>query len=157
MMRRVTDKEDVVFIGDSSGRILQMEGTGLQDGGSSDIVVDRTSGTIRLPTGRIFDIKGNVKYRKLSGATLTLTFLFGGKTVFDVSKTITIVAPTNTPVFGGAFYFGGEFYFGVPFADRIYLQDFGVEGASTHVEVKASVTGAEVEISEIEIEISAVA
>ncbi|KKL08480.1 hypothetical protein LCGC14_2575460, partial [marine sediment metagenome] len=164
LMRRVTDNEDVVFIGDSSGRILQMEGTGLQDGGSNDIVVDRTSGTVRLPTGSIFNVKGYVKYRKFAGATLTLTFLFGGETVSDQTRTITIPAPTNISVYNGTgstvAYYGaatGTYVYGVQFSDRFFIQDFGVEGADTHVEVKAAVTGAEIEISEIQIELSAVA
>ncbi|KKM06737.1 hypothetical protein LCGC14_1741000 [marine sediment metagenome] len=88
VIRRVTDKKDVVYFGDASGRILNLEGTGLQDGGSDDIVTDRTSGTIRLPTGSVFDVKGNIKYRRFAGATVTLTFLFGGKEVFHDTRTI---------------------------------------------------------------------
>ncbi len=167
LMRRVTDKKDVIFFGDSSGRILQMEGTGLQDGGNDDIVVDRTSGTIRLPTGNVFDIKGNVKYRRFAGATLTLTFLFGGETVFNDTRTITIPAPTNISVYnassgdtkafyGGTTAAGTASYYGVEFSDRFFLQGFGAPGAATHLEVKAAVTGAEHEISEIAIEITPV-
>lgn len=164
LMRRVTDKKDVMYFGDSVGRILQMEGTGLQDGGSKDIVAKRTSGTIRLPKGNIFRVKGNIKYRKLAGATVTLNFLFGGREVFTDTRTITIPAPTNTTIYDGtgdnAAYYGGTAgtsgasYYGIEFKDRIFLQPWGAAGSATHVEVEAQVTGAEFDIKEINIEIS---
>lgn len=158
LMRRVTDKNDVVYFGDSSGRILQMEGTGLQDGGSSDIVAKRTSGTIRLPKGDVFDVKGTIKYRKLAGATVTLNFLYGGREVLDIAKTITIPAPTKISVYNGSgssvAYYGGSDFYGTKFQDRIFLQPWHAEGKSTHLEVEAQVTGAEFDIKEINIEIS---
>ena len=160
LMRRVTDRNDVVYFGDSVGRILQIDGAGLQDGGSADIVAKRTSGTIRLPKGDIFDVKGTIKYRRLAGATVTLTFLFGGREVLDIVKTITIPAPTTVSVYNGtgdnAAYYGGDFFYGIPFEDRIYLQPWRAEGKSTHLEVEAKVTGAEFDIKEITIEISPV-
>ena len=154
LMRRASDKLDVIWFGDSQGRIFELEGDGLKDGGSENVVASRTSGIIELPRGGIFDVKGIVKYRRLFGATLTLTFLFGGDTVKDESQTITFPAPTGVPVYGGDLYYNKDQHYSAPFKRRIFHQSFRSPGKSSFFQVRAAVTGAEYDITEIYLEIA---
>lgn len=149
LMRRPTDKLDHVFVGGPAGEIFQLEGSGLQDGGTTDIVSERTSGLIQAPAGSVFNITGYIKYRKEFAATLTLDFLFGGATLFTESLTITMPGFTSVPVFGGNFYFGGTNYFGVPFTGRLVKQPWSTAGSDEHFQVNAKVTGADFDIEEI--------
>jgi len=96
---------DAVYMGDSSGNIYKLNGTGSNDGGTTDFTVSRTSGLMRIPEGNVFDIEGWINYRRATATTVTLTFQFAGTTVFD--QPITIALPANT---GAAYYSGGVYY-----------------------------------------------
>lgn len=152
VLRRPTDKLDISYFGDSAGRIFELEGVNIQDGGSANIVTKRTSGLIQLPKGDTFDIKGHVKYIRKAGYTITITFLYGGAAGYDVVKTITVDAATGYPVYGGSAYYGGEFYYGVLFEDRIIIQNYSVAGQAKNFQVEVSVTGSDFAVQELFIE-----
>ena len=156
VLRRATDKLDVAYLGDSAGRIFVLEGTGLQDGGSTDVVTKRTSGLVQLPKGDTFDITGHIKYIRRAGFTATITVKYGGAAGFDQVKTITVDAPSGFPTYGGAYYYGGTVYYGEQFKDRIITQTLSVAGQAKNFQVEISVTGSDFAIQELFIEFNAV-
>lgn len=138
------DGLEYVFMGDASGNIYRMEGTGASgDGGTANIETTWTSKVFSAPLdSEFYDIKGYVKYKKNAAATLILTFLFGGRTAFDSSITIPIPAAGGAPYFGGSNYFGGTVYFGVQFSNRLIRQYFPkIPGQASDFQVKADVIG----------------
>lgn len=138
-----TDGLEYVFMGDSSGNFYRMEGTGDSgDGGSADISTSWTSKVFSAPLdAEVYRIKGYLKYRKNAAATVTLTFLFAGRTAYDQTITLTLPEPTGQSYFGGAAYFGGPYYFGVPFSNRLIRQYFDIPGQASDFQVKIDVTG----------------
>lgn len=156
LMRRVADGLDMVYFGDSSGRLFNLEGSGQMDGGSADIAVDRLSGLIQLPFAEVANVRGRVKYRKRHPATLTLTAQYGGTTIKDESITVALPAIEDLPIYGGGFYYNNDAYYGAEFAGRISLRPFQIPGASSLFQIKAAITGDEFDIPEIEIEFEGV-
>lgn len=150
-----TSGQDLVYFGDSMGRIFQFNGTGAQDGGTDNVTVSRTTGLIRgLPEGVLFDVDGWITYRKNVAATVTLTFQFAGKGLFDKSLVITLPASDNLAVYNGtgnaAAYYGGSNYYGTTFSDRLSIQDFGPPGLNSHFQIKVDVESqGDIDIQEI--------
>ena len=143
-------KEDLIYMGDSSGRIYQLNGTGGLDGGTTSVSAMRKTGLITgIPDGDVFDIEGYIKYRKQFAATVTLTFEFAGEGIFDKSITINIPAGDGIDVYNGtgenARYYGAAdgddhvAYYGRQFSDRIHRQRFGPPGLNAHFQLKTEV------------------
>ena len=155
-LKRPSDGIDVVYFGDTAGNIYQMDGSGGQDGGSSDITAFRESGLLVPPTKDqgaapgVFDGDGYVDYRRLAASSLTLKFQHAGVSIFDQSVTIALPASETFSVFGGSAYFGGSFYYGDAFSNRIARQTFNVAGQSSGFQLRAEISGAnEFELDEI--------
>lgn len=147
LVRRPTDGLDVVYFGDDSGNIFLLEGVGEHDGGTADVTAYRTSAVIAGLTGSMYDVTGTIFYRRKSGATITLDFMWQGQEIADSSIVVTIPANTGGAYFGGSYYFGGAVYFGVPFAGRVLRQGpFKPSGRSSHLQVKASSSAPDFEI-----------
>lgn len=143
------DGLEYVFMGDSSGNIYRMEGTGDSDGGSASVETSWTSKVFSAPLdAEMYAIEGYVKYKKSVASTISLTFLSAGKTAFDHTISIDIPAPTAN-YFGGAVYFGGDFYFGARFQDRLIRYPFSVPGQRADMQVKVGGTGDLNDINEI--------
>jgi hypothetical protein len=145
------DGLEYVFMGDASGNIYRMEGTGTSgDGGSASINTQWLSKVFSAPLdAKAYDIEGYIKYKKSQAATVTLTFLAAGIQAFDQSVTITIPAPTAN-YFGGSIYFGGAVYFGVAQANRLIRQPFKPPGSMEDFQVRVDVDGTtDFNISEI--------
>lgn len=145
-----TTKEDLVYMGDSSGRIFLLNGTGGSDGGTDSVTASRLTGLLRgLPEGSVFDIEGYILYRKQFAAVVTLTFEFAGEAIFDKSLTITLPAGDTIDVYNGsganARYFnaadGSDYvgYYGKQFSDRIHRQRFGPSGLNAHFQLRIDV------------------
>lgn len=138
-----------VFWGGSNGEIFMMNGTGGQDGGTADIRARRTSAVIRaqLPDASVFDITGEVRYRKIFPGTLKLTYKFGGKSLRDQEITVDLPGAENLPVYGGGSYYGAggpsNTYYGSPFSGRFSMQPFniGASPASNEFQIEAEVEG----------------
>lgn len=137
------DGLEYVIMGDSSGNIYRMEGTGTSgDGGSTNITTQWLSKVFSAPLdSEVYDVEGYIKYRKNQASTVTLTFLAAGKTAFDQSVTVSIPALSGASYFGGTAYFGGAYYFGVPFSNRLIRQHIAVPGQMADFQVKAEVIG----------------
>lgn len=153
-----TDGLEYVYMGDKSGNIYQTEANTGADPNTTNVTAERTSAVIELPPAQVYDVQGWVRYAKTYGGTLTLTFEWGGDSVFDESFTVPLDEADNAPVFGGSYYFGGSFYFGVSFGGRLTRSKFSSAGRSSQVQIKASVAGTgDFAIEEIGIQIGAAA
>jgi hypothetical protein len=141
-MKRPGTNLDFVFMGGPSGEIFMMEGDGDQDGGTTDVAVERTSPLLHAPPGEFFDVEGTVFYRKGTAGTITITLEQSGRTVRDSAITVPMAAPTAANYFGEAKYFGGTNYFGVEFAKRRIRHPINIPGQSDEMQVKVSVSGA---------------
>jgi hypothetical protein len=148
-------KEDLVYLGDGSGNIYLLEGTGSGDGGTTAVNVSRTTGLIRgIPEGSVFDVEGWITYRRNEAATVTLTLEYSGEAVFDKSIVINIPASTNQVVYNGsgvrAGYYNGSAHYGTLFSDRISRQKWTGSGLEDHFQLRIDVESqAETDIQEI--------
>ncbi len=141
LIRRPTDKIDVVQFGGPAGEIYQFGGTGSQDGGDSNIAVERLSGAIEIPHGELLDFKGYIKWKKAAAITVTITFEFSGEGIFNESITVSLPAIIGGSYFGGDAFFGGDVYFGVQFEKRLSRVVFDGPGRGDLCQIRVSVTG----------------
>lgn len=138
---------DEVYMGDASGHIYRMDGSGSTDGGTalaagSNITASRTSAIFRIPDGEVFDVSGWITYSKSFAVSVTLTFLFGGINQFDQQITVSLPVDATVPVYNGSAYWGGTYYYSATFGARLTRQDWKAAGYNSHVQVRADVTGA---------------
>lgn len=137
------DGLEYVFMGDVSGNIYRMEGSGADgDGGSSDIPVEWLTKLYSMPAGAEFNsVEGYIKYRKNVAASVSLRFEYAGQTAANETVTITIPAITDAPHFGGNHYFGGDVFFGAAFENRLLRQKFLAPGQAADLQVRVQVEG----------------
>jgi hypothetical protein len=134
MLDPVTN-EEFVYFGDASGNFYQMEGTDMGDAGSASIISSRTSRVFTVPLDtQTLDFEGWIKYRKDEAATVTITILHQGMSVYSESKTISLPAASGT-FYGGAVYYGGSFYYGTT-TQQLTRQRFTVPGKSNEFQVR---------------------
>lgn len=137
------DGLEYVFMGDASGNIYRMEGSGTSgDGGSSSVETTWTSKVFSAPLdAEAYNVEGYIKYKKSEACTVTLTFLAQGTTAFDQSVTITIPAATQVHYWGGANYWGETKYWGVAGQNRLIRQPFVPPGQMEDFQVKVDIDG----------------
>jgi hypothetical protein len=136
------DGLEYVFMGDDSGNIYRMEGSGGDgDGGTKPIDTSWTSKVFSAPMdAEAYDLEGYIKYKKNLACSVVLTILWQGKTAFDQSVTVDLPGVSNSALyFGGPNYFGDDIYFGVRFQSRILRQYFTVPGQSNDFQIKIEV------------------
>ena len=155
-----SDGIEYVWMGDASGNVYRMEGTGESgDGGTANIAVERLSPLVEMPLDeKAYDIEGWIRYKKKNVAsTVTLTFEYNGHEVFDESITITVPARTLGPVYGGGSYFGGSgVYYGGEFQKRLNRQKFAPPGAAEEWQVRLKTEGTgDIEVEEIGLRMAA--
>ena len=126
------DGLEYVFMGDASGNIYRMEGTGASgDGGTSTINLQFLS---KLISARLdsegFDFEGYVKYvQQPTASTLNLTFAYQGEKIFNAPITMTLPASPT-----GHFYSGSGSYYSAPgviyneFSGKMTRNKFSVPG-----------------------------
>jgi len=145
------DGLEYVFMGDSSGNVYRLEGTGASgDGGTANINMQFLT---KLYSGRLdastYDFEGYVKYTKGDAATLSLTFRYQGIELFDKSIDISLPAISSASYYGGSAYYGGDFFYG-SIAGRLARQKFHPPGDATDFQVLISYTGStDIAINEI--------
>lgn len=126
------------YMGDTSGNVYRLEGTGTSDGGTEDIKANRTS---KLESGpghaQIYDVQGAVKFRPNLECTLTLGFLWQGASVFDETITVTLEASEGSSAFFGGDYFYGDsdVVYGSHFEGRLARERFAVAGQGNELQV----------------------
>lgn len=153
-MLDVEDGLEYPFMGDTSGNVYRMEGSGTSDGDTDNIRSNRTSKLESGPGhGQIYDIQGSVKYRPASGdeSTLTLSLYWQGASVFDTTITLTLQGASGSSVFGGDDYFGeSDAIYGSHFEGRLARERFAISGQGNELQVFTEVDGSErFEINEI--------
>jgi hypothetical protein len=145
------DGLEYIFMGDASGNFYRMEGTGTGgDGGTSSIDLQFLS---KLFSARLdstaYDFEGYIKYEKLDSASITLTFQYQGKEIFDRSVTIDLPAISAANYYGGSAFYNGDFYYG-SFSGRLARQAFSPPGDANDFQVLVEYTGTnDISINEI--------
>jgi len=144
------DKLEYLFMGDSTGKVYRMEGSGTSgDGGTTDIKAVRRSGQFSPPVdAKMFRLSGCVKSRKKLANTLTLRLLWSGEHVHNVVKTVTLPAVTFSPVWNGtgttAMYWGstgGTDYWNAEFEDRLIRNLWTGTGMGNDLQIEAEIEG----------------
>lgn len=145
------DGLEYIFMGDSSGNVYRLEGTGTSgDGGTSNIELQFLS---KLFSAHLdsdaYDVEGYIKYAKGDTAAITLTFQWQGKEIFDRSIEVDFPAVTSASYYGGSAWYGGNFYYG-SFAGRLSRQAFFPPGDGNDLQVLVAYTGSnDISINEI--------
>lgn len=142
--RDPVDGLEYTFMGDTSGNIYRLEGTGEDgDGGTDPVEVRRMSKLFSAPLDtKAFHINGWLQQRKLEATSVvTLRFLFSGEHPHDVEKRLTTSAVVFDTPYGGAVYYGGNFYYGPKQLNRLVRKLFGVPGLANQFQVETSVEG----------------
>jgi len=105
-MKHPTSGIDFVYMGDSTGNIYQMEGSGGQDGGTANISAWRRSRLFKSSLDGVSNVTGFVDYLKNTAAhDLILTFEHQGTNILDQSVTVSIPALTTGAVYGGSYHY----------------------------------------------------
>lgn len=134
-----SDGLEYVFMGDSSGNLYRMEGSGSGDGGTTDIAVFRDSRLFSAETeGKVFDIEGYIRYRRQSAITVSIKFLFSGEHVMTNEITINVPGPTFNPVYGSTAHYGTLYHYGVD-EGFIVRQPLAFPGGSNDFRVRITV------------------
>lgn len=135
------DGLEYVFMGDASGNIYRLEGTGSGgDGGEYSIKTDWKSKLFAAPLdAQAYKIEGYIKYRKNVAATVLLTFEYAGEAAFDEDIEIDMPALGGVSHFGGDVFFGGDFWFGAPFS-RLIRRKFAQVGQASDLQCRVRVT-----------------
>lgn len=136
------DGLEYVFMGDTSGGLYRLEGSGASgDAGTTNVSVEWLSKLFSAPLdAQIFSFQGYVKYRKNVAFQILLTMEFAGEAAFSEQVTIDVPGIGGVASFGGDYYFGGEVYFGV-LTNRLIRQKFEVAGQASEFQLRIGVTG----------------
>ena len=136
------DGLEYVFMGDSTGDIYRVEGTGLNgDGGDTAI---ETQFLTKLFSAKldanVYDVTGWIKYQRSQTGTINLTFQYQGTEIFDKSLSIDLPNVSGAHYFGAGAYFGGGFYFGSG-SNRLARQKFFPPGQANEFQLLVSYIG----------------
>lgn len=143
--RDPVDGLEYTFMGDSDGNVYKLEGTGAGDAGSDDIIAFRRSVLYQSPLDtKAFRINGWLTHRKNLSNTATLKFLFHGKDIFDVVKSITLTSLDFTTVYSGDHHYGGNYYYGAKHKNRLARRTFATPGQSNAFQIETKVEGSNV-------------
>lgn len=153
------DGLEYVFMGDESGNIYRLEGSGSSgDGGSANIVSYRVSKLIEAQLdAQIYNVYGYVRYRKQSSASsLTLTFRYAGERLFNEELTVSLDAASGGIHYSNSKYYSDGNYYAAPFQGRLTRTEFVLPGASNEVQIQTQVEGtSDFAISEVGIRFEA--
>lgn len=137
------DPEDglkYTFMGDSSGNLYRLEGTGVSgDGGSAAIKTVFRSRLFSAPLDQeVHGLEGFIKYRKGAAYTITIRCLYAGVAVFD--ETITLSTSTVTrPLYSNGLYYNDGNYYGTAFSGRLIREPIVIPGQSNEFQLEVEV------------------
>lgn len=146
-----SDKLEYVFMGDSSGNVYRLEGSGANgDGGNTTITTEFLSKLFSAPVdSQVYNVEGYIKFRKDAAATITLTFEYAGESIFNETLTIDLPAITAQNYWGGSVYWGGDYYWGT-ISGKLSRKIFTAAGQSNEFQVRVqSTTNNDIDINEI--------
>jgi hypothetical protein len=138
-----SDGLEYVFMGDGSGNIYRMEGTGANgDGGTNAIDVQFLSKLIpaRLDS-KMYDVEGYVKYQQNLSGNVTITFQYQGENIFNNSITIPLSTASTGSYYSrtGSYYNGSSYY--NSFTGKMTRNKFTIPGHANEFQVLVEVTG----------------
>lgn len=135
------DGLEYVFMGDSSGNVYRLEGTGHSgDGGTSIIQVEWLTKLFSAPLdAQAFTVEGYIKYAKSESATVELIFEYAGQSVFSESLTIDIPAITGQPYYGDEIFYGDGSVYGT-ISGRLSRQAFAPPGQANDFQLRVKVS-----------------
>jgi hypothetical protein len=138
------DGLEYVFMGDASGNVYRLEGSGLDgDGGTSEITTEWLSKSFPAKLDAMaYDIEGQIRFRKNAEIDVELIFEYAGTQVFNKSITLTLPAVSGANYYGGGAYYGGGFYYG-SVSGRVSRLPFGVPGQANEFQLRIKATGAD--------------
>lgn len=139
-----SDSLEYVFMGDSSGNIFRLEGTGTSgDGGTSNIEVQWLSKlfTAQLDA-QVHEIEGWIKYRKSSdAASVTLQLEYAGERVYDQPIIVVIPASTSGVHYSNSKYYNNSEHYGIANIGRLTRQLIRIPGGSNEFQLRVVVEG----------------
>lgn len=136
------DGLEYVFMGDSSGNIYRLEGTGTGgDGGTNNISTEFVTKLFSAPlTAEAFDFEGWIKYRKDVEATIELIFEYAGENIFNETIEVTFPAITERSFYANGLYYNDGNYYGT-ISGRLARQKIAPQGAGTDFQVRVKSDG----------------
>lgn len=136
------DGLEYVFMGDSSGNLYRLEGTGdAGDGGLYEITTEFKGKLLSAPVDAQFsNIEGWVVYRKGDASEVNIILEFAGTGIFSHELTISIPGIEGRHYWGEALYWNDGMVYGTK-AGRLSSQPFFAAGQSTDFQVKVRVRG----------------
>ncbi|MDH3639022.1 MAG: hypothetical protein OES09_11260 [Gammaproteobacteria bacterium] len=147
-----SDSLEYVFMGDASGNVYRLEGTGAGgDGGTTNIAMEWLTKLFSAPLdAQFYNVEGWIKYRKDAAATVELIFEYAGENIFNESLTIDLPAQGAQNYWNeSANYWGGNFHWGSA-AGRLARQKFFPAGQANEFQVRIKVNSAtDIQINEI--------
>lgn len=130
--------EIATYMGDSSGRLFQMDQGQTTDPESNTIKAFRTS--LAMLVDDIKMPEGTVNYKKNTGAyEITLTFQWQGEGSWDDISNIQVPALEIGAVYSGGFYYSGGAYYGQQFGSRFSRQEWAAAGTGDGFQIKLEV------------------
>lgn len=146
------DGLEYVFMGDTSGNLYRLEGTGSSgDGGSANIRMEWLTRLYSAPLdAKEYVVEGYVKYRKGGAANVQLQFEYSGESVYNETISIDIPQTSATTWYGNSQYYSDGEYYGVAFVERLTRQRIEVPGTSNEFQVRVITEGTvDIKINEI--------
>lgn len=146
------DGLEYVFMGDATGNVYRLEGSGGDgDGGVRDIAVDWLTKLFSAPAdAQFYKVEGYIKYHKGEAATVNITMQYAGETAFDELCTVELPAVSGGSYYGGDAYYGGESYHNVPFTSRLVRKKFFPAGQANEFQLRVQVAGVtDIRVNEI--------
>lgn len=125
-----------VYFGDSSGRVFDLNGTGLSgDGGTSAIQVNRSTRVITAEDGKKLMrhvTRGTIEFRRMNQVSVSIDLDWSDEYASSTAN-VTLNGATALTIgayFGGSIYFSGSSYFsqGFEFLDRVSHKNFSSVG-----------------------------
>lgn len=134
------DGLEYVIMGDSSGNVYRLEGTGTAgDGGTTALNTFRLSKLFSAETeGKIFDGEGYIRYRKQNDVTLTMKMEYSGEHIYKETITFTIPSADFGTVYGTTAFYGTQYFYGTD-DQLIARQPFTFPGSSNDFQIRITV------------------
>lgn len=153
-----SDGLEYVFMGDASGNVYRLEGTGAAgDGGTTNIGTEWLSKLISSPLdAQAYEVEGYIKYRKNVAAEVELIFEYAGENIFNESVTFSLPALTDQNYWGESIYWGDSDLGWGSASGRLSRQRFFMPGQGNEFQVRVRSSGVnDIDINEIGIRLKA--
>lgn len=145
------DGLEYVYLGDSSGNVYRLEGSGEGDAGQLPVKVSRLSKLYKAPLDAEYhEFEGWLYHRKGDEVTITIQMEYQGISGYTATVTVPLKGLSYDTVWQGDVWWGGQFYWGVAFRGRLRKTTFDIPGQSDACQVRITAESTkDFEITEI--------